>query len=44
MTDKAFDIIVKLGIITSSFLLIPKALIAISKAAVPFDTAIEYFH
>ena len=43
MMDKAFDIIVKLGIITSSFFLIPKALIAISKAAVPFDTAIEYF-
>ena len=34
---------VKLGIITSSFFLIPNALIAISKAAVPFDTEIEKF-
>ena len=43
ITANALEIIVKLGIITSSFFLIPKALIAISKAAVPFETAIENF-
>ena len=42
-TAKAFEIIVKFGIKTSSFFLIPKALTAISKAAVPFETATEYF-
>ena len=43
ITAKAFEIIVKLGIITSTFFLIFKALIAISRAAVPFETAVEYF-
>ena len=43
ITASAFDIIVKLGIITSSFFLIPRALMAISKAAVPLDTEIENF-
>ena len=43
MTAKAFEIMVKFGIITSSFFFIPNALMAISKAAVPFETAIECF-
>ena len=43
ITANAFDIIVKFGIITSSSFFIPIAFIAISKAAVPFETAIEYF-
>ena len=42
-TARAFDIIVKFGIITSSPFLRSSALIAISKAEVPFATAIEYF-
>ena len=42
-TARAFDIIVKLGINTSSFFFIPRALIAISSAAVPLETVTEYF-
>ena len=38
----AFDIIVKLGIITSSFFFKFKDFTAISSAAVPLDTATEY--
>ena len=39
----ALDIIVKLGIIISSFLFSPRLFTAISKAAVPLDTAQAYF-
>ena len=42
ITANALEIIVKSGIITSSFFLISNAFIAISSAAVPLDTAIEY--
>ena len=42
-TANALEIIVKLGIKTSSFSFILRALIAISKAAVPLETATEYF-
>ena len=42
ITAKALEIIVKLGIKISSFFLIPRALTAISKAAVPLETATEY--
>ena len=42
-TANAFEIIVKFGIITSSPFLISNAFIAISSAAVPFETATEYF-
>ena len=43
ITASALDIIVKLGIITSSPFFILIALRAISKAAVPFETATEKF-
>ena len=43
ITASALEIIVKFGIITSSPGPTPIALSAISKAAVPFDTAIECF-
>ena len=43
ITEIALEIIVKLGIITSSPFFIPRAFTAISSAAVPFDTATEYF-
>ena len=43
ITANAFEIIVKFGINISSFFLIPKAFTAISKAAVPLETATEYF-
>ena len=43
ITANAFEIIVKLGIITSSPFFIPTAFNAISKAAVPLETATEYF-
>ena len=43
ITANALEIIVKLGIRTSSFFFISSALIAISKAAVPLETVTEYF-
>jgi len=43
ITASAFEIIVKFGIKTSSSFLIPSAFTAISRAAVPFATVIEYF-
>ena len=43
ITANAFEIIVKLGTIISSFFFKSNDLIAISKAAVPLDTATEYF-
>ena len=42
ITANAFDIIVKLGIITSSSFFKFRLLTAISRAAVPLDTATEY--
>ena len=43
MTANALEIMVKFGIKTSSFFFILRALTAISKAAVPLETATEYF-
>ena len=43
ITASALEIIVKLGINISSFFLTSKAFTAISKAAVPLETATEYF-
>ena len=42
ITANALEIIVKLGIKTLSFFFMLKALIAISKAPVPLETATEY--
>ena len=43
ITANALEIIVKLGIKTSSFFFKLSALTAIYKAAVPLETATEYF-
>ena len=42
MTHKALEIIVKFGMITSSPFFMPRALIAISNAAVPLETEVAF--